>query len=123
MSLPLGSIIINQRLLNALKQMEIKYLSPIQEKAIPELLRNESLVCKAPTGSGKTLTYLIPIMNDMVDDNRTEAVIIVPTKVLCSQIESILKVFKKNYHAFSYTSLSDGTSDSRNKINAKIIVS
>ncbi len=123
MSLPLGSININQRLLNALKQMEIKYLSPIQEKAIPELLRNESLVCKAPTGSGKTLTYLIPIMNDMVDDNRTEAVIIVPTKVLCSQIESILKVFKKNYHPFSYNSLSDGTSDSRNKINAKIIVS
>ena len=32
MSLPLGSININQRLLNALKQMEIKYLSPIQEK-------------------------------------------------------------------------------------------
>ena len=89
MSLPLGSINISNKLFNTLKSMGIKYLSPIQEKACPLLLKNESLICKAPTGSGKTLTYLIPILNDLEDDSRTEAVIILPTKVLCNQLEVI----------------------------------
>ena len=123
MSLPLGSINISNKLFNTLKSMGIKYLSPIQEKACPLLLKNESLICKAPTGSGKTLTYLIPILNDLEDDSRTEAVIILPTKVLCNQLEVILKEFKKKFHPFSYSSISEGTSSSRTKINAKIIIS
>ena len=49
MSLPLGSINISNKLFNTLKSMGIKYLSPIQEKACPLLLKNESLICKAPT--------------------------------------------------------------------------
>ena len=123
MSLPIGSLNINSKLLNALKQMGYRFLSPIQEKAIPEILKNRSLVCKAPTGSGKTLTYLVPIMNDLHDDSRTEAVIIVPTKVLCNQIIDTLKIFKKTYKSFSYTSLGEGTRESRARINAKIIIS
>lgn len=66
----------------------------IQEKMIPLVLKNESAIGQSQTGTGKTLAYVLPIL-EKVDPSRQEvqAVITAPTRELASQIyHQILKL-------------------------------
>jgi len=47
---------------NAIKQLGYKLPTPVQRKAIPEILAGHDLVAMARTGSGKTAAFLIPIV-------------------------------------------------------------
>jgi ATP-dependent RNA helicase RhlE len=59
----------------------------IQSLVIPEALRGGDVLAKSPTGSGKTLAFAIPII-ELVrkDDPRPGALVLVPTRELCSQV-------------------------------------
>ncbi|HSU79787.1 MAG TPA: DEAD/DEAH box helicase, partial [Candidatus Angelobacter sp.] len=71
-------------------------LTPIQEKAIPLLLENQDVIIESPTGTGKTLAYLIPIFNKVqVDLKKTQAVILAPTRELVMQIQSVTQEWAK----------------------------
>lgn len=66
----------------------------IQERMIPAVLRRESAIGQSQTGTGKTLAYVLPIL-EKIDPNRMEvqAVITAPTRELASQIyHQILKI-------------------------------
>ncbi|QFT87821.1 DEAD-box ATP-dependent RNA helicase CshB [Bacillus sp. THAF10] len=63
--------------------------TPIQEQAIPEILDGKDLLAESPTGTGKTLAYLLPII-ERIDLNKQhpQAVIVAPSKELAMQILS-----------------------------------
>ena len=74
-----------------LKQLGFDKTTPIQEGVFKSIDRNRHLVGLAPTGTGKTHAYLLPIL-ERLDKNLKEvqAVILVPTNELVLQIEKML---------------------------------
>ena len=66
-----------------------------QNETIPVWQKSQkNILCQAWTGSGKTHAFLLPIMNELDTSlNKTQAVIIVPTKELGTQIKTNLKPF------------------------------
>ncbi len=68
--------------------------TPIQDKAIPHIVRGSDLVGIANTGTGKTAAFLIPLINKVLKSgNRDKVLIVVPTRELAQQIESEFKGF------------------------------
>lgn len=72
---------------------ELKYVTPtpIQGKTIPLALQGKDIMGCAQTGTGKTAAFLIPIINQMLADLNTSALVLVPTRELAVQIQEVLK--------------------------------
>jgi len=86
---------ISTELLKALKGLNIAVPTEIQQKAIPVLLSNEKdFVGLAKTGTGKTAAFGLPLLQ-LIDakDSKIQAVILVPTRELGSQIFNNLQAF------------------------------
>ncbi|MEK3890182.1 DEAD/DEAH box helicase [Bacillus sp. FSL K6-3431] len=61
--------------------------TPIQNRAIPYILEGKDLIAQSPTGTGKTIAYLLPIVEHIqVDNNSLQAVILAPSRELVMQI-------------------------------------
>ena len=85
----------------ALTNLRIDALNPMQEAAIDSMANNDELVLLSATGSGKTIAFLFPIINWLQKDKKeTQALIIVPSRELALQIE---KVFKQMGSGFKIT--------------------
>jgi ATP-dependent RNA helicase RhlE len=63
-------------------------LTPIQERAIPPALEGKDVIGTAQTGTGKTLAFLIPIieMLQRAPSSHTEALVLLPTRELAMQV-------------------------------------
>lgn len=78
---------LSSALLHILQGQGIVTPTPVQEKAIPTLLAGEDAVVQAQTGTGKTLAFLLPIMEKIRTDRPdAQALIITPTRELAIQI-------------------------------------
>lgn len=88
---------IDPALIQALKDLEFKDPTEIQEKVIPVMLQESTdLIGMAQTGTGKTAAFGIPILQHIdPSGNHTQALIIAPTRELCMQIASDLKKYAK----------------------------
>jgi ATP-dependent RNA helicase DeaD len=71
--------------------------SPVQEKCIPIVLNEDTdLVALAQTGTGKTASFGLPLIQKINNDNRdTQALVLAPTRELCIQIASDLNNFAR----------------------------
>ena len=67
--------------------------TPIQDKAIPHVLKGADVVGIANTGTGKTAAFLIPLINKILLNPREKIIVMVPTRELAIQIESELRLF------------------------------
>lgn len=61
--------------------------SPIQDQAIPLGLEGKDIVGIADTGTGKTAAFAIPLLNRLIMERNTQAIILAPTRELAQQIE------------------------------------
>lgn len=78
---------INSELLKSLSEINFETLSPIQEKTIPYALEGFDIIAQAPTGTGKTASFGIPILNNLnSESNYIEHLVIAPTRELSMQI-------------------------------------
>ncbi|SYV94864.1 ATP-dependent RNA helicase, partial [Mycoplasmoides gallisepticum] len=90
--------------------MGIHEPTKIQKEAIPPLLKQKNLIGVAPTGTGKTLAFLLPILQNLdFAQNLIQAVIIVPTRELANQIKSVLANFVKTNKAIRIKSFVGST--------------
>lgn len=92
-NLPFGSLALKPELLALLKEDGYERLSPVQAKAIPLLLKKKSVLALAPTGTGKTLAYALPILSNLKNDGHVQAVILSPTVALLSQIKEVFQSY------------------------------
>lgn len=78
-----------ERVLKGIKAMGFNIPTPIQEKAIPVIMDGKDLIGCAQTGTGKTLAYLLPVIQKIVKSGSksTNTLIIVPTRELVVQID------------------------------------
>jgi len=80
---------LHEQLFEALSYMGFNDATPIQELAIPHILQNKDVLACAQTGTGKTVAFVLPILNKLVGKTNaeTDTLIIVPTRELAVQIE------------------------------------
>jgi superfamily II DNA/RNA helicase len=80
---------LEDQLLEAISYMGFTEATPIQEKAIPEILKGKDVLACAQTGTGKTGAFVLPVLNKLVgkEDNNINTLIVVPTRELAIQIE------------------------------------
>ncbi|WP_138495207.1 DEAD/DEAH box helicase [Paenibacillus pinistramenti] len=78
---------VEQRLAERLAEHGITVPSPVQESAIPAVLEGRDVLAQSQTGTGKTLAYLLPVLQ-RIDASRkvTQALILAPTQELAMQI-------------------------------------
>jgi ATP-dependent RNA helicase RhlE len=67
--------------------------TPIQDAAIPEVLRGVDVVGIANTGTGKTAAFLIPLIDKVLKDPKQSILVVVPTRELATQIDQELRLF------------------------------
>jgi ATP-dependent RNA helicase RhlE len=69
--------------------MGYKSATPIQEQAIPIVLENHDLIACAQTGTGKTASYLLPVMDKIskAEIRHNNTLILAPTRELAQQID------------------------------------
>jgi ATP-dependent RNA helicase RhlE len=82
---------------------ELGYIKPtaIQEKAIPEILAGNDIVATAQTGTGKTASFVLPLLQLLSGDRkrrakRLRALILVPTRELALQVEKNIQLYGKH---------------------------
>lgn len=69
--------------------------TPIQDQAIPEILKGSDIIGIANTGTGKTAAFLLPLINKVQADRSEKVLIITPTRELAFQINDQLREFAK----------------------------
>lgn len=91
-----------------IKELKFDKLSPIQTEVIKNFDTNKHIVGLAPTGTGKTHAYLIPIVGNIdLSSKDVEAIIIVPTNELVTQVFNMLKETNTELRIKAYGSRSD----------------
>ncbi|MCF8069127.1 MAG: DEAD/DEAH box helicase [Desulfobacterales bacterium] len=72
--------------------------TPIQDKAIPEVLNGRDVMGLAQTGTGKTAAFVLPILNRLINGprGRVRSLIIAPTRELAEQIHDSIKVLGRH---------------------------
>jgi ATP-dependent RNA helicase CshB len=118
---------IKKDLLYALNSLGYENATDIQNLVLPKALAGNSLVVKSETGSGKTHCFIIPILNN-IDENEhsLQAIIISPTRELAEQTYSFFKDFSKFYPTINIKLISSSeqntTSIEKLKTKPQIIV-
>lgn len=70
--------------------------SPIQSKAIPEILAGQDIIGQAQTGTGKTAAFALPILSKIDPNNRhTQVLVLAPTRELALQVADAFETFAK----------------------------
>lgn len=78
---------VSQQMHKAIERMGFTQMTEIQEKAIPVMLEGREIIAKAPTGTGKTCAFGIPIVEKVEADKPwLQALVLCPTRELCTQI-------------------------------------
>jgi ATP-dependent RNA helicase RhlE len=71
--------------------------TPIQEQAIPLVLKGRDVIGLAQTGTGKTAAFTLPLVNQLIGGpNRTRAVVLTPTRELCMQVEESIHKYARH---------------------------
>lgn len=79
-------------LTEVLNKQGIKVATPVQEKAIPAIFKGRDVIAKSQTGTGKTLAYLLPLVQRIqVERDEVQALILTPTRELSKQVFDVLK--------------------------------
>ena len=72
-----------------LHSLGIEHLNPMQEEMLAEVRRHDSLVLLSPTGSGKTLGYMLPVLEAMQPAAHPTVLVLVPSRELAIQTQGV----------------------------------
>jgi len=88
---------LDPRCLSVLGAQGIVNPTPVQEQAIPLALAGKDLIATAQTGTGKTLGFALPALSRLAQEKsrHNRMLVLVPTRELCVQVESVVKGLAK----------------------------
>jgi len=103
---------LSDAVLSVIKSMGFETPTPVQEKAIPLLLKGErDVVALAQTGTGKTAAFGLPLVELCDQANMgTQALVLAPTRELCLQITSDLARFAQGVKRLNIVAIYGGAS-------------
>lgn len=82
-----ASLPISEAIIKATEELGFTQMTEIQQKAIPVMLAGKDLIAKAPTGTGKTCAFGIPVIEHIDPDlPQIQAIVLAPTRELATQI-------------------------------------
>ena len=89
----------DERIVRAVKEMGFEKLTPIQEQAIPYLLKGEDIIGQAQTGTGKTAAFGIPALQKIdPSSKKLQTIILCPTRELAMQAADEIRKIAKYMH-------------------------
>lgn len=115
---------LNSDIISQLRENSITHLFPVQRKIIPMIMQSNSSVIPprdiccagklvysfrilfqlevfstAPTGSGKTLSYVLPLVNNLKDRiiRQVRVLVVLPVRELAKQVHSVFQTYAKKY--------------------------
>ena len=99
--MPFSSLGLSFHLQKALADQNYTQPYPIQKQAIPAIIKGKDILGIAQTGSGKTLSYVLPILQQLqlkplAKNRHIVALILVPTRELAVQVAEVFKIFEVN---------------------------
>lgn len=93
-----GQFNLKPEIIVALTKIGFTQPTPVQAKLIPSILQGNDVVGQSQTGSGKTHTFLIPILNQLSQNEQyVQAVITTPSRELAAQITKAAKDFAESW--------------------------
>ncbi len=90
-----GTLGLSETLLKSLSALNYTAPTPIQQQAIPAVLFGKDVLGIADTGSGKTLSYALPILQRLQEEKwnmqsrHVPVLVLVPTRELAVQVETV----------------------------------
>jgi superfamily II DNA/RNA helicase len=99
--MPFSKLGLSEPLLKAVAELNYNEPTAIQKKAIPVILSGKNLVAAAQTGTGKTASFVLPILEKLNTDRklrgkRIRALILTPTRELAVQVEQSIREYGKH---------------------------
>jgi ATP-dependent RNA helicase RhlE len=87
-------------LVEILEKQEYKSPYPIQKAAIPVIMKGRDVLGIAPTGSGKTASYVLPVLSRLkqrkeAKNRQVDVLVLVPTRELAEQVKDVFTLFEK----------------------------
>jgi ATP-dependent RNA helicase RhlE len=97
--MPFSKLGLSTALLKAIAEQNYTEPYPIQQSAIPAILSGKDILGIAPTGSGKTASFTLPILQllneqDKSKNRHVSALVLVPTRELAVQVHEVFKSFE-----------------------------
>jgi len=81
-------------ILEAVHDVGYESPTPIQEQAIPTLLRGLDMIGQAQTGSGKTAAFGLPMLQYVnPGEHEVQGLVLTPTRELCIQVTQALRAY------------------------------
>lgn len=75
-----------------LQKLQIEKLNPMQEAAYEAIQKASEVILLSPTGTGKTLAFLLPLITNLDEDmHEVQVLILVPSRELAMQIEQVVR--------------------------------
>lgn len=100
-----------------LSKLNIDALNPMQEEALTVISSTANTILLSPTGTGKTLAFLLPVLEALDHDNpEVQALILVPSRELAIQIEQVIRNMGSG---FKVNAIYGGRPMSKDKIELK----
>lgn len=88
----------NKNILKAISACGYNKPTPVQQQTIPQILNGKDIVVSAPTGTGKTAAFVLPILEQLsqkANHNKTRVLILAPTRELATQINQVINKYAK----------------------------
>lgn len=96
--MPFSSLGLSPALLKTLEQQSFTAPTPIQELAIPAILSKKDVLGIAKTGSGKTASYVLPLLTNLQGstgskNRHADVLVLVPTRELAEQVKDVFRTY------------------------------
>ena len=87
----------------ALGKLNIDSLNAMQNAAVEHCRKNSSMVLLSPTGTGKTLAFLLPLLERLKHDEKgVQALVVLPTRELAKQVFEVWRSMSTPFHMAAF---------------------
>jgi len=95
---------LSNALLKNVEKQNYFTIYPIQEQAIPAIIKKQDVLGIAKTGSGKTASYVLPLLQNLegtksAKNRHIKALVLVPTRELAVQVSEVVDMFSEGLSA------------------------